>query len=163
MRIKILLLEVDMFYFRFCKEHKLREQKQQWDLIKHPLFPNFLLNLKISTYIDINKLINILYFSHKNCVITCRICKSTEQRKNQVPLHSVFQTPCHLINGEISALLIYLSTNIYYLPYFSDYKTPPPNLGGKWGCVLQLKCSLTGLLGGKGSGGEGFFPPIFLL
>ena len=122
MRIKILLLEVDMIYFRFCKEHKLREQKQQWDLIKHPLFPNFLLNLKISTYIDINKLINILYFSHKNCVITCRICKSTEQRKNQVPLHSVFQTPCHLINGEISALSIYLSTNIYYSPYFSDYK-----------------------------------------
>ena len=23
-----------------------------------------------------------------------------------------------------------------YLPYVSDYKTHPPNLGGKWGCIL---------------------------
>ena len=26
--------------------------------------------------------------------------------------------------------------------------TPPPNLGGKWGCLLQSECSLPGLLGG---------------
>ena len=32
--------------------------------------------------------------------------------------------------------------------YFSDYKTHhfPPNLGGKWGCVLQSECSLPGSL-----------------
>ena len=23
-----------------------------------------------------------------------------------------------------------------HVPYFSDYKTHPPNLGGKWECIL---------------------------
>ena len=34
---------------------------------------------------------------------------------------------------------------------------PPPNLGGKWGCVLLSECSLPGLLGAGvgGSGGAG--------
>ena len=38
------------------------------------------------------------------------------------------------------------------LPHFSDYKTPPQNLGGKGGCVLESECSLPGSLGGWGGG-----------
>ena len=51
------------------------------------------------------------------------------------------------------------------LPYFLDYKMhSPPNLGGKWGCVLQSKCSLPGSLGvGGGQMVEWVFLPIFLL
>ena len=43
----------------------------------------------------------------------------------------------------------------YLVPYFSYYKTHffPPNLGGKWECVLQSKCSLPGSLEWGGSGG----------
>ena len=33
---------------------------------------------------------------------------------------------------------------------FSDYKTRPPNLGGKWGCVLYSECSSPG---SRGRGG----------
>ena len=62
------------------------------------------------------------------------------------------------------------------LPYFSDSRMrlphPTPNLGRKWGCVLQSKCSLPGSLGAGGGGGEGeegsggrvfffpYFPPL---
>ena len=53
--------------------------------------------------------------------------------------------------------------DIFLLPQFSDYKMhyPYPNLGGKWGCVLQLKCSLPGSLRGVGSGEAGLFSPYY--
>ena len=49
-----------------------------------------------------------------------------------------------------TSLCIYLIiTNKFHpniLLYFLEYKTHPPNLGGKWGCILQSECSSRGLL-----------------
>ena len=47
-----------------------------------------------------------------------------------------------------------------YLQYTHIFLTirctpPPPNLGGKQGCILQSECSLPGLLGKGGGGGVG--------
>ena len=43
-----------------------------------------------------------------------------------------------------------------YCTFWTIRRTTPPNLGGKWGCVLQSECSLPGSLGlGELSSGVG--------
>ena len=45
--------------------------------------------------------------------------------------------------------LLQSTETFWELLYFLDYKMyfASPNLGGKWGCILQSKCSLPGSLG----------------
>ena len=53
----------------------------------------------------------------------------------------------------------------FHYRIFRTIRCTPPQLGKKWECVLQSKCSLPGSLGRMGSGGAGFFfspyfPPL---
>ena len=42
-----------------------------------------------------------------------------------------------LIHVVICSLYRIYNIDSNYIPYFLNYKThPPPNLGGKWGCIL---------------------------
>ena len=48
-----------------------------------------------------------------------------------------------------------------HTPYFSDYKMHPPNLGGKWGCLI-VRMWVTWLVGvGEGGGCGADFSPLF--